>query len=111
MQVAEFNRVIKASIEHIRKTLLEKGAEYTPAGGDRLHNFKRAAELQQCTPEQALWGMCAKHIVSISDMVRANVDYPDTVWDEKIGDALNYLLLLRAQVAETKDTNNEKGDA
>ena len=44
--------------------------------------------------------MLAKHLVSIADMVGARKDYPQETWDEKITDSINYLLILRAVVAE-----------
>jgi len=79
--------------------LQTKGGEYSTEG-DRLGNFKTAAALQNCTPEQALAGMMAKHVVSIYDMIGANCAGPLEMWDEKILDAINYLILLRALVSE-----------
>jgi hypothetical protein len=72
-------------------------------GGDKLHNFKAAAEMDGVTPEQAAKGMLLKHWQSLrdltDDMDRA-VFLPRDVWSEKIGDAINYLFLLDALVAE-----------
>jgi hypothetical protein len=61
-----------------------------------------AAAFQQCTTEQALFGFLAKHLVSLSDMCKSGRRYADDIWDEKIGDAVNYLLLLRAVVEDGK---------
>lgn len=44
--------------------------------------------------------MLAKHIVSIFDMIRSDIESPMEKWDEKIGDAMNYLFLLKALVLE-----------
>ena len=83
--------------------LEEKSAEYTDrlarkqkeyATEDRLHNFKVAAAFQQCTVPQALFGFLTKHLVSLSDMIRSGESYSDDIWDEKIGDSINYLFLL-----------------
>jgi hypothetical protein len=49
---------------------------------------------------QALGGMMAKHTISIYDMIDTGNDYPMALWDEKITDHLNYLLLLKAVVSE-----------
>lgn len=50
------------------KIMQLKTKEYTGDDTDRLGAFKAAAALQQCTPEQALAGMLAKHIISLYDM-------------------------------------------
>lgn len=103
MQSAEFNEIIEAKLLEIQNTLLKKGKEYAPgANTDRLANFRKAAHLQSSNMKQALQGMQAKHIVSISDMIASGEDYPQEVWDEKIGDALVYYLLLTAVVIEEK---------
>lgn len=98
MQTEQFEKIIESQIERCRNTLVTKAVEY--ATEDRLHNFRVAAELAGTTPRQALAGMMAKHTVSIYDMCNAYKDYPEDMWDEKIGDHLNYLLLLRAVVEE-----------
>ena len=68
---------------------------------DRLGAFKAAAALQHTTPERALAGMLAKHIVSLYDMCFDNdTDYGISTWEEKITDSLNYLFLLKAIVKE-----------
>ena len=69
---------------------------YGPAGA-----FKAAAALQHTTPERALAGMLAKHIVSLYDMCFADgMSFDAGTWDEKITDSLNYLFLLKAIVKE-----------
>ena len=53
---------------------------YGPAGG----GFKAAAALQHTTPERALAGMLAKHIVSLYDMCfDGDTDYDISTWNEK----------------------------
>ena len=82
-------------------TLKQKTKEYTGDDTDRLGAFKAAAALQHTTPERALAGMLAKHIVSLYDMCFDNsADYGMSTWDEKITDSLNYLFLLKAIVKE-----------
>ena len=69
---------------------------YGPVGA-----FKAAAALQHTTPERALAGMLAKHIVSLYDMCfDGDTDYDISTWNEKITDSLNYLFLLKAIVKE-----------
>ena len=67
---------------------------------DRLHNFKNAAGMMSCDPKEALAGMMAKHTISVYDMCRSCKDYPIELWNEKITDHINYLLLLKAIVEE-----------
>ncbi|NOZ67983.1 MAG: hypothetical protein GXP46_01740 [Deferribacteres bacterium] len=97
----EFNEVLEARFEKSRMVLAKKAGEY--ARGDRLSNFKKAAGALQCTPHKALVGMWMKHIISIIDMVDDMEKGKDTsyiIWDEKIGDAINYLILLDGLVCE-----------
>ena len=98
MKTNMFNEVIENQIKMCRDLLIIKGAEY--ATEDRLHNFKTAARMQECTIQQALAGMMAKHTVSIYDMCNSNKDYTMEYWDEKITDHINYLLLLKATLYE-----------
>lgn len=97
MKHEEFEKLVETQIDKSKQGLLKKGREYS-SEEDRLHNFKVAAELQNCTTAQALNGMLAKHVVSVFDMVNSGKLYSTAIWDEKIGDALNYLLILRAVV-------------
>ena len=98
MTTDEFNKIVQEQMDICAKVLMNKAQEY--ATEDRLHNFKIAAALQNQTPKEALAGMLAKHTVSIFDMCRCPADLPPFLWDEKITDHINYLLLLKAVVTE-----------
>jgi hypothetical protein len=95
MQTEEFTRLIEEQVARSTSLLVDKAREYA-SDTDRLHNFKVAARLQGGTPEQALGGFLAKHIVSVFDMIGSGKEYPKEVWDEKVTDSINYLLILRA---------------
>lgn len=99
----DFNNIIDARIKIIRKTLQKKGAEYASTL-DRLSNFKQAAALRQTTPLDALGGMVAKQIVSIFDMILTFTPSEPNylLWDEKITDVINYMILLDALIIESK---------
>lgn len=99
MNDAQFNAVVDRRVEAIRTVLQRKAAEY--AYGDRLSNFKRAAAMQAIPPEQAGWNFLVKHIVSLQDMVESRRPYPRAQWDEKLGDAINYLILIDAIATES----------
>ena len=101
MDQKDFDIIVDARLKHTKATLTSKAAEY--ARGDRLSNFKKIAHLMDITPEKALWGLVAKHIVALGDFVNDldldNVQSEDR-WDEKIGDIMAYMILLEALVAE-----------
>lgn len=107
MKIDQFNQVVAEQVEHSLAVLAEKGAEYS-LGADRLDHFKDAATEQDMTPKQALWGMLAKHLASLTGMCKNGK--PETLskerWLEKITDSINYLLLLRALIEE--DYEHEK---
>lgn len=96
----EFEDVVKNQFEYCYNLLFEKAKQYNIGTEDRLHAFKVASAFEGITTKQALFGMLTKHLVSLSDMVRQDGDYPLDVWNEKISDSINYLLLLKAVVEE-----------
>lgn len=97
-----FDKLLTETFDRCTSVLATKSKEYSTA--DKLHIFKVAADLQRCTPEVALGGMLAKHIVSIYDLIgkSGGADPEMDIWEEKIGDAINYLVLLKALVVERK---------
>ena len=97
----KFQQIVGDITGRIKQTLRAKGEEY--ARGDRLSNFKRAASLERCSPERALRGMLTKHLISIYDMIddlERGRPHPLRLWQEKITDAINYLILLEALLQE-----------
>jgi len=109
MQSENFDAVMENRILQIRRVLGLKATEY--ARGDRLSNFKKAAKLVNCTPEKALSGFVAKHIIALMDFIddidKGIVQTQDR-WDEKIGDIINYMILLEALVTERSGDKEEK---
>ena len=97
MTVEERDKTIRIMIDKCMRVLKEKAEGYS-TDEDVLHNFRVAAGLQGCTVTQALAGMMSKHTVSVHDMINSGQRYGSAVWDEKIGDLINYLLLLRVAV-------------
>ena len=104
MNTATFNSVVNAQINRCLSTMTGKAKEYATA--DRLHNFKVAGKLQGVSAITALAGMMAKHTVSVYDMCCSDETFPVEQWNEKIGDHLNYLFLLRALVEEAAEKQN-----
>lgn len=108
MDYETFDLVVDHILGVVEGNLKHKGAEYAPeAEASRFHNFEVAAAFNGISTEEALWGMLTKHLVSLSDMVkqRTSTNSPEK-WDEKIGDALTYLVLLKGMVTNTREIEN-----
>lgn len=108
MDTVRFAEVLDKTLDKCVETLGTKANEY--ATEDRLHNFKIAAEIQGCTPFTALAGMMAKHTVSVYDLIQKvenGLVVTEDMWNEKIGDHINYLILLKALVTEQFDRYKE----
>lgn len=106
MDSETFERIFEDGVDKIRHTLIVKAREYAD-DSDRMRNFTKAAAFIGGTPEQALWGYLVKHLISISDMIESGQKFPEGTWDEKVGDALTYLFLLRALVVETNRSTSQ----
>jgi len=107
----EFEKVLKNRLEKIKQVLGSKAKEYA-SKNNRLHNFDVAASFMDETREKALFGMATKHIVSVRDIVlnyeRNGILPTEELLDEKIGDTINYMILLEA--CFLKDIKNNKED-
>lgn len=117
MNSKNFDELVKRRTGLINKVLASKGEEYS-RNGERLWNFKEAAKVTGQTDVQAAWGMAMKHLVSVMDMIdqvgTATVEsledqrycqvsvknFSRDYVDEKIGDLINYLILIEALIVE-----------
>ena len=109
MTTQEFNAVFEQTVDRCRSVLCHKADEYAE-DDDRLHNFHQAAHLQGGTAVSALGGMMVKHTVSVYDLIRRagkGAEISEAMWDEKIIDHINYLILLRGVVAEGIEVTHE----
>jgi len=125
----EFNRVLERRLKLTEEVLGSKEKEYANKE-DRFHNFNVIAEVLECTPIEALIGPMSKHIFSVIDILTAQ-KYDPWLFksmikhinnqtkileekssekskhltlkylDEKIGDTINYLILLEGILHET----------
>lgn len=94
-----FDQVVENRIEQIRSVLHKKAKEYASTT-DRFHNFRVAARKMNSTPEVALQGMMAKHEVAVLDMINDPGKATIRLIEEKIGDNINYLILLEGLLKE-----------
>ena len=99
MDSKTFNDFVEFICEnHIKGILYSKAQEYAK-DEDRLHNFKRASEMSGESAIECLRGMNLKHDVSLDDMLNDEdngINHPQDLWQEKLHDEINYLLLLWA---------------
>lgn len=96
MNSEKFDKVVDEQLKVCKDVLSSKSNEY--AAKSRLHNFEIAADMEGVSIEQALAGMMAKHTVSIYDLCFGRITADRDIWDEKITDSINYLLLLKAAI-------------
>jgi hypothetical protein len=101
-----FNELVNARCSKIRTTLNKKAKEYA-TDDDRFHNFNKAGQMLGSTPEKALWGFLMKHIVSVSDMVEHPEIVTKELIDEKIGDCVNYFILLEGLLQQVGTEQDE----
>ena len=96
-----FDQIVQNRIGKIQSILIDKAKEYATLT-DRYHNFNVAGKILGTTPERALIGMWMKHLVSVLDLVEWLDFQPEKlteeIIDEKIGDAINYLILLEGML-------------
>lgn len=99
MKREDFSKKVEKRIDLIRQTLLAKHKEY--AKDDNVfRNFDEAAGgfSLHSTSAEVLWSYMTKHLVSIKDIVADSKIVKPEVVSEKIGDVINYLILLEAML-------------
>ena len=109
MNAKDFDEIVAARMAWCNKTLCAKGDEYA-RDGDRLWNFKAAGRKRNQHPAQALAGMEVKHDVSVDDIIDGlarGIVPPKELVAEKIGDSINYLLLLEGLIEEERQRREE----
>jgi len=107
MTEQEFQEVLNARLIKIKETLSSKAKEYA-TDMDKLHNFNVGARLTGQTRERVLWGFALKHYISFLDILDGldKGKLPsEAMVDEKVGDLINYLVLVEASI---KDRLNGK---
>lgn len=102
MDTKSFDEVVERALVRSREVLIHKAKEYAQ-DGDRMHNFNRGAQISGESREKVLKGFMLKHLISVFDIID-NIDkgvIPTREFvDEKIGDSINYMLLLEASLVD-----------
>ncbi len=99
MKTQDFNDLVEEQFGICRAILETKGKEYAPDDQDRLSAFKTAGSVLHRTPIQALGGQMSKHTISLFEMIENDCTDLD-LWQEKLTDQINYLLLLKGLLHE-----------
>lgn len=94
-----FDKLLDEWLIYTKSTLASKGSEYA-TDTDRLANFKLQARIKGTDQTDALWGNLTKHFASIIDWFQLKINPTKAMRREKIGDAINYLILLDAVLEE-----------
>lgn len=110
MNNEDFSQIAKAVMNKCGNTLIKKGKEYAGADEDRLSAFKRPAACLGTSPEQVALSYAWKHWDSINQLVKRG-EFDPEIWDEKCGDLINYMILIRALVAERQSAKPEAATA
>ena len=102
MEEKDFQRVLTQRLQKIEQTLGQKAKEYA-AEGDKLHNFNVGARITGQIREKVLWGFALKHYISFMDILddmELGKLPSEAMVDEKIGDLINYLVLVEASIKD-----------
>ena len=109
MTPERFEEVLQRRINLIKKVLGKKAEEYAK-DKDRLYNFKVAASMDLSTPEKICWQFMLKHLVCVRDLVYKKTRLTREIIDEKLGDAINYLILLEGLLVELLEKSNQEAN-
>ena len=102
MEEKDFQRVLTQRLQKIEQTLGQKAKEYA-VKGDKLHNFNVGARITGQIREKVLWGFALKHYISFMDILddmELGKLPSEAMVDEKIGDLINYLVLVEASIKD-----------
>lgn len=105
MTYEDFDVLLSNEIKKILDTNKKKRTEYA-RNDDAFLNFRKVGSLNQEVPEKALRGMVSKHVVALWDFIEDLEQgelVPEYQWDEKIGDIIVYMFLLKGLITERFD--------
>jgi hypothetical protein len=104
MNSKDFIKIISETFEDSERTLSSKGTEYS-TNNNVFETFEKSVGSFFSSREEAALGFSIKHFTSITDMVLTNKEYSKEYIDEKFGDIINYMLLLKAMMYENNLEN------
>ena len=106
MNLENFNELLEDRFEKTRSILIEKNKEYGLTE-DVLHSFRKQADFSlHNTGPSVCWELMVKHLYSVRKMVTdfevTGIPPTEELTNEKIGDTINYLILLEAMFKEIR---------
>ena len=101
MPTISTHQIMAERLAYIQNVLLSKGKEYGSV--DRLHNFRRAARISGGDMVSCAKMFQLKHLISIEDLLTSKLEATREMINEKVGDAINYEVLMRAIQMEVED--------
>jgi hypothetical protein len=102
MKIKNFKNLLEERFEKTRKTYSRKMNEYA-TDLDVFQSFKEGVGFSfQDTPEGVAWNYASKHFESIKNIISKIPDEipSQELVDEKIGDAINYLIIIEGLIKE-----------
>lgn len=85
---------LKKQIKTIKNTLKLKSEEYD-SKTQALNNFKIAADLTHSNMSTVCYGYLLKHLISVYEMIVLNREFEEEIVEEKFGDLINYIIILK----------------
>ena len=105
MTYDKFMELLEERFNKTRETYSTKMIEYANVN-DVFESFKKGVGFSfHDTPEGVAWEYACKHFESIKTIIsKCPVEVPtDELLEEKIGDAINYLIILEGLIKERGD--------
>lgn len=110
MNVERFNEIVEEVLGHCKETLVKKADDYA-RDYDRLNNFKAVSQQTGVMPEHVLLVWQSKHANAVKDFIEdiksKEKKRTREEWKEKIGDIINYNILLLALLEDEKNIEGE----
>lgn len=99
MNYENFEQMAMNSLAEIMERFHNKNKEYA-SNEDVFSNFKKAAGglSYHCREEQVAWEYTVKHLQSLKDMIASDSPATCEAIDEKIGDIIAYMLLIKGML-------------
>tara|TARA_R100000353_G_scaffold6986_2_gene8975 strand:+ start:1347 stop:1664 length:318 start_codon:yes stop_codon:yes gene_type:complete len=105
MTLSDFKKLLQDRFRRIDSTFNSKQKEYANEI-DVFENIKNGVRLSifSTEPEQVAWSYAAKHLESIMSILEKlpEEEPSEELINEKIGDAINYLIIIEGLLKERK---------
>lgn len=101
MEYDKFNTILKETLTRLEYLFEGKNKEYANMQ-DVFANFKNASEGLSFhnKPEMVAWEYMVKHLQSIKDIANSDTTPDKFLVNEKINDAIMYLILMKGMLHE-----------